>query len=30
MCWPRIAPWQELVIVLLGVVIHVPLAVAAP
>jgi len=30
MCWPRIAPRKELVIVLLGVLIHVPLAAAAP
>ena len=30
MCWPRIAPRKELVIVLLGVLIYVPLAAAAP
>jgi hypothetical protein len=30
MGWPRVSPWQELVIVLLGVMIYVPLAAAAP
>ncbi len=30
MCWPRIASWQELVIMLLGMMIHVPLAAAVP